>query len=116
MADLANAALYAGQGKLDEAGISVLALAPYVGDGAKLARLGAKASKIEKTTRIEEIGPFRKIIEVRPGRDPGQSRAEYVRIKNATGETIRTYKDSYDRAGNFMGRKPLAGGPEGRAE
>ena len=74
----------------------------------------AKTSKVAKSTTTEQIGKFTKTTEVRPGRDPGQSRAEYVRYKNEQGEVIRTYKDSYDRAGNYQGRKPLQGGPEGR--
>ena len=43
-----------------------------------------------------------------------QQTAEYVRFKNERGEVVRTYKDSYDRAGNFRGRTPLRGGAEGR--
>jgi len=60
-------------------------------------------------------GKFTKTTTVEPGDAPGQSRAEYVVIKNQEGDTIRTYKDSYDRAGNYVNpRKPLRGGPEGR--
>ncbi len=77
---------------------------------------GGKASKVSKSKTTESIGggKFTKTTEVRPGKGPGQSRAEYVRIKNADGKTIRTYKDSYDRGNKFQGRKPLRGGPEGR--
>jgi RHS repeat-associated protein len=73
-----------------------------------------KASKIAKSVKTEKVGKFTKTTEIRPGKGPGQSRAEYVRYKNEKGETIRTHKDSYDRAGNFQGRKPLTGGPEKR--
>jgi hypothetical protein len=60
-------------------------------------------------------GKFTKTTKTVPGRDPGQSRTDYVVIKNQNGDTIRTYHDSYDRAGNWVGpRKPLRGGPEGR--
>lgn len=76
---------------------------------------GARANKVDKTVTTEKVGKFTKTTEVRPGRDPGQSRAEYVRYKNERGEVIRTHKDSYDRAGNFQGRKPLRGDPEGRS-
>ncbi len=71
-------------------------------------------SKVARSVRIDRIGRFTRKTEVRPGKGPGQSRAEYVRVKNEKGKTIRTYKDSYDRAGKFQGRKPLTGGPEGR--
>ena len=66
---------------------------------------------------MEQVGGGKstKTTEVRPGKEPGQSRAEYVRYKNAEGKTIRTYKDTYDRAGKFQHRKPLRGGPEAKA-
>jgi hypothetical protein len=64
-----------------------------------------KASKVAKSTRIEQIGSFTKKTEVRPGVGPGQSRAEYIIYKNERGETIRVQKDSYDRAGFFQHRK-----------
>ena len=73
------------------------------------------ASKITRSVRVERIGRFTRTTEIRPGKSPGQSRAEYVRVKNEKGKTIRTYKDSYDRAGKYQGRKPLTGGPEGRS-
>jgi hypothetical protein len=72
---------------------------------------------VEKSTKTESIGngKFTKTTEVRPSnKKPGQSRAEYVRFKNSKGETIRSYKDSYDRANKFQGRKPTEGDPEGR--
>ena len=88
---------------------------PKVGQERKVVEPPAeKLSKVEKSKTEEKIGTFTKITEVRPGRDPGQSRAEYTWFKNANGEVVRTYKDSYDRANNWMGRKPLRGGPEGR--
>jgi len=72
-------------------------------------------SKVEKSKKVEKIGDkFTKTTEVRPGKGPGQSRAEYVRYKNRQGKVIKTYKDSYDRGNKFQGRKPLRGGPEGR--
>jgi RHS repeat-associated protein len=75
----------------------------------------SKPSKVEKSIKTEKVGSFTKKTEVRPSKvSPGQSRAEYVRYKNKDGKTIRTYKDSYDRANKFQGRKPLKGGPEGR--
>jgi uncharacterized protein RhaS with RHS repeats len=73
------------------------------------------ASKIARSVRVDRIGRFTRTTEVRPSKkSPGQSRAEYVRIKNEKGKVVRTYKDSYDRAGKHQGRKPLTGGPEGR--
>ncbi|WP_242103083.1 RHS repeat-associated core domain-containing protein [Lysobacter sp. M2-1] len=71
-------------------------------------------SKVQRSVRTERVGRFTKTTEVRPGKGSGQSRAEYVRVKNENGKTIKTYKDSYDRAGKFQHRKPLTGGPEGR--
>ncbi|MFT3945348.1 MAG: DUF6443 domain-containing protein [Agriterribacter sp.] len=78
----------------------------------------SKQSKVQKSTKTEEVGggKFRKTTETKPGKGPGQSRAEYVRIKNKNGKVIRTYKDSYDRANKFQSRKPLRGGPEGRPQ
>lgn len=74
-----------------------------------------KLSKVQKSKKTENIGDkFTKTTEVRPGKGPGQSRAEYVRYKNKDGKVIRTYKDTYDRAGRFQHRKSLRGGPEGR--
>ena len=77
-----------------------------------------KQSKVQKSNKTEEIGggKFTKTTETRPGKGPGQSRAEYVRIKNKNGKVVKTYKDSYDRANKFQGRKPLRGGPEGRLQ
>jgi RHS repeat-associated protein len=77
-----------------------------------------KPSKVEKSKTTEKVGDkFTKKTEVRPSKErPGQSRAEYVSVKNKDGKTIRTYKDSYDRANKFQGRKPLRGGPEGRSQ
>ncbi len=66
-----------------------------------------KLSKVEKSTTTESIGngKFTKTTEVRPGRGPGQSRAEYTRYKNQDGKVIKNVKDSYDRANKFQGRK-----------
>ncbi len=76
-----------------------------------------KQSKVEKSKTTEPVGDkYTKTTEVRPGKGPGQSRAEYVRYKNSKGEIIKTYKDSYDRANKWQGRKPLRGGPEGRPQ
>jgi len=71
--------------------------------------------KLKRAKRSKKIGDkFTKTTEVRPGKGPGQSRAEYVRFKNRQGKVIKTYKDSYDRGNKFQGGKPLRGGPEGR--
>lgn len=76
----------------------------------------AKPSKVEKSTKVEQVGDFTKKTKVEPSKkSPGQSRAEYVTYKNKDGKTVRTYKDSYDRGNKFQGRKPLRGGPEGRS-
>ena len=76
-----------------------------------------KLSKVQKTTSTKTVGSkFRKKTKIEPGKGPGQSRAEYVTIKTKDGRTIRTYKDSYDRANKFRHRKPLRGGPEGRPQ
>ena len=75
----------------------------------------SKAAKKGKTTT--SIGDkFTKTTKIVPGKGGGQSRAEYVVTKNKEGKTIRTYKDSYDRANKFQHRKPLRGGPEGRPQ
>ncbi len=76
----------------------------------------SKQSKVQKKTTTETIGngKYTKITEVRPGKGPGQSRAEYIRYKNSKGTTIRSVKDSYDRANKFQNRKPTTGDPEGR--
>ena len=74
-------------------------------------------SKVEKSTTVEKIGDFTKKTRVEPSKkSPGQSRAEYVTIKNKEGKTIKTYKDSYDRGNKFQNGKPLRGGPEGRPQ
>lgn len=82
--------------------------------------LGSAASKLSKVSaskKIEGISDkFTKITEVRPGRGPGQTRAEYIRYKNTDGKVIRTRKDSYDRAGKYQHSKPMRGGPEGRPQ
>jgi hypothetical protein len=65
----------------------------------------AKLSKVLKSTSTTRIGRFIKRTEIRPGRGPGQSRAEYSVYKNERGEVVKVTKDSYDRAGNFQHRK-----------
>lgn len=91
-------------------------LAPEVDAAKPAVKPVEKLSKVEKSKTVEQIGDgkYTKTTEVRPGIGPGQSRSEYVRIKDAEGKTIKTYKDSYDRANKFQHRKPLRGGPEGR--
>ena len=75
------------------------------------------SSKVQKSTTTRSVGgTYTKKTVVRPGKGPGQSRAEYVTVKTKDGRTIRTYKDSYDRGNKFQGRKPLRGGPEGRPQ
>ncbi|MFY1047876.1 RHS repeat-associated core domain-containing protein [Chryseobacterium sp. GP-SGM7] len=74
-----------------------------------------KVQKSKTTTTVGKEGKYTKTTEVRPSKQsPGQSRAEYTRVKNKDGKVIKTYKDSYDRANKFQHRKPLTGGPEGR--
>ncbi len=74
-----------------------------------------KVEKSKTTTTVGKEGKYTKTTEVRPSKQaPGQSRAEYSRVKNKDGKVIKTYKDSYDRANKFQHRKPLTGGPEGR--
>lgn len=86
-----------------------------VPSGSAPGKQGEKRSKVPTSDPVKtDIGKFEKTTTVKPGDGPGQSRAEYVVIKNEKGETIRTYKDSYDRGGKWMGRTPLRGGPEGR--
>jgi hypothetical protein len=101
-------------------GIKIAKAADKVADGVKVvdaATSAVKLSKIEKSKTVEKIGDkFTKTTEVRPGKGSGQSRAEYVRYKNESGKVIKTHKDSYDQAGNFVHRKPLRGGPEGRPQ
>jgi uncharacterized protein RhaS with RHS repeats len=88
------------------------------GDAAKvIEKTGNVSRAVSKSKTTTSIGDkFSKTIEIRPGKGGGQSRAEYVRYKNSDGKTIRTYKDSYDRANKFQHRKPLRGGPEGRPQ
>ena len=104
------------QVKNQASGSAGLSGGPPKPNGNKQAANGAKKlSKVQKSKTTTTVGSkFSKEVEVRPGRDPGQSRAEYVTIKTKDGRTIRTYKDSYDRANKFQHRKPLSGGPEGR--
>ncbi len=97
-------------------GLDVLGAVVPGATGLGAAARAAKGSKVAKSKTTEQVGRFTKITEVKPGVGPGQSRAEYVRYKNEAGETIRTYKDTYDRAGVFQHRKPLRGGPEGRVD
>ncbi|MBU8883505.1 RHS repeat-associated core domain-containing protein [Kaistella sp. DKR-2] len=69
----------------------------------------SKLSKVEKsttTTTIGKEGKYTKTTEVRPGKGPGQSRAEYIRYKNQDGKVIKNVKDSYDRANKIQHRKP----------
>ena len=76
-----------------------------------------KLSKIEKSkTTTSIVDKYTKRTEVRSGNGPGQSRTEINVIKNNEGKTIKTYKDSYERANKFQHRKPLRGGPEGRPQ
>jgi hypothetical protein len=83
----------------------------------KAASTTQKLSKVEKSTSSRSIGgKFTEKTKIVPGRGPGQSRAEVKTVKNPDGKTIRTQKDSFDRAGKFQGRKPLRGGPEGRPD
>jgi RHS repeat-associated protein len=105
----------AGVGIVSDAGAAKVAgmLAKEASAGGKVA---TKLSKVEKSATTEQVGRFTKTTEVRPGKGPGQSRAEYVRYKNEKGETVRSYKDTYDRANKFQHRKPLRGGPEGRPQ
>ena len=72
-----------------------------------VSRESEKLSKVEKSKKVEKIGDkFTKTTEVKPGKGPGQSRAEYIRYKNSQGKTIKNVKDSYDRANKFQHRKP----------
>jgi len=65
-----------------------------------------KLSKVSKSKTTESIGgKYTKTTEVKPGKGPGQSRADYVKYKNADGKTIKMHKDSYDRANKFQHRK-----------
>ena len=73
-----------------------------------------KQSKVEKSTKTEPVGngKYTKTTEVKPGKGPGQSRAEYIRYKNSDGKTIKVVKDSYDRGNKFQHRKiklPISG-------
>ncbi len=77
-----------------------------------------KRSKIRFSEVTQPIGggKFTRITKTIPGRDPGQTRLEVVRIKNAAGKTIRTRNFVFDRSGKVQERvKPDRGGPEGRA-
>ena len=50
----------------------------------------------------EKYGIYLKEI---PGKAGGQARAVYTKCKNASGETIRLFKDTFDKAGRFWERK-----------
>ena len=66
-------------------------------------------SKVQYSKTTAPVGKsnFSKTTEVKPSnKKPGQSRAEYIRFKNSEGKVIKSVKDSYDRAGYFMHRKP----------
>jgi len=95
---------------------TIISPTPDVGIvGIGLKGVAKKLSKVPKSKTTTSIGgKFTKNTKTVPGRGPGQSRAEIVTIKNSSGKTIRTFKDSFDRSGKFMHRKPLRGGPEGR--
>ena len=64
-----------------------------------------KLSKVKKSVTTKTVGKFTKTTKVTPGRGPGQSRSEMVKVKNQNGKTIKVYKDSYDRANKFQHRK-----------
>jgi hypothetical protein len=98
-------------------GVKVVKRVESVKKVEKAAEGAQKLSKVEKSVKVEKVGnKFTKTTEVRPGKGAGQSRAEYTRVKNANGKTIKTHKDSYDKANKFQHRKPLRGGPEGRSQ
>ncbi len=74
-----------------------------------------KQSKVERFKTTEYLGKYKKITEIKPGKEAGQSRAEYIRYKNTeTGRTVNSYKDSYSKGNKFEGRDPTRGGPSGR--
>ena len=56
IADLANAAIYAGRGQWANAGISTLGIIPYLGDAAKVGSLAAKTVQLTSKLRTAEAG------------------------------------------------------------
>lgn len=65
-----------------------------------------KLSKVPKSVTKKTVGgKFTKETKVTPGKGPGQSRSEMVKVKNSNRKTIKVYKDSFDRANKFQHRK-----------
>ncbi|MDP3462798.1 MAG: RHS repeat-associated core domain-containing protein, partial [Bacteroidales bacterium] len=56
LVDLGNALIYAGRGQWGNAGISALAIIPYIGDVGKAGRLGAKTLQLTSRARTAENG------------------------------------------------------------
>ncbi len=56
LVDLGNALIYAGRGQWGNAGISALAIIPYIGDVGKVGRLGAKTLQLTSRARTAENG------------------------------------------------------------
>jgi hypothetical protein len=54
---------------------------------------------------VSTVGRFHRASWEVAGEGGGQSRTVWNKIINEQGETIRLYKDSYDRAGKFQHRK-----------
>lgn len=54
--DGVNALIYAGRGQWGNAGISALAIIPYIGDAGKAGRLGAKTLQLTSKARTAERG------------------------------------------------------------
>jgi len=84
LVDLGNALIYAGRGQWGNAGISALAIIPYIGDLGKAGRLGAKATGLS----------YELINRVAKGADGGLSRHVIERLDgDVISKTHQVFKD-----------------------
>jgi len=92
--DCVNALIYAGRGQWGNAGISALAIIPYIGDVGKAGRLGAKTLQLTSRARtaengLELAGKFLKLgyTEIAPGvfRSSDQLRQFRMKTSDITG-------------------------------
>lgn len=65
----------------------------------------SRAPKAATSFKVEEKSGFTYGSYTVPGRSGGQSRAEYVKVLDKNGDTLKVYKDSYSKDGSFVHRK-----------
>ncbi|WP_313427638.1 DNRLRE domain-containing protein [Siminovitchia terrae] len=83
------------------------------GGGGALKRMAKEAKRLGAPLKVKKIKSFTKASYSVPGRARGQSRAEYVKMINSRGKTVRFYKDTYTKDNKFYHRKFKKGGPSG---